>query len=97
VSFEREACEFFDFEDISMNKRVALIVGAGPGISSAFGEALVGDGYRVALAARNLGKLRPLAEAMDAMPFEADASSTVLWDSRMLCSIIPAPASVGTY
>jgi NAD(P)-dependent dehydrogenase (short-subunit alcohol dehydrogenase family) len=75
VSFEREAREFFDFEDISMNKRVALIVGAGPGISSAFGEALVGDGYRVALAARNLGKLRPLAEAMDAMPFEADAAS----------------------
>ncbi len=29
-----------------MNKRVALIVGAGPGISSAFGEALLADGYK---------------------------------------------------
>jgi hypothetical protein len=35
-----------------MNKRVALIVGAGPGISAAFGEALVADGYQVALASR---------------------------------------------
>jgi NAD(P)-dependent dehydrogenase (short-subunit alcohol dehydrogenase family) len=53
-----------------------LIVGAGTGISSAFGEALLADGYRVALASRNLEKLRPLAEAMGAMAFEADASST---------------------
>src|SRR5271165_2146993 len=58
-----------------MNKRVALIVGAGPGISSAFAEALLADGYKVALAARNLAKLQPLAEAMGAMPFETDASS----------------------
>ncbi|MGO9425113.1 MAG: SDR family NAD(P)-dependent oxidoreductase [Steroidobacteraceae bacterium] len=58
-----------------MNKRVALIVGAGPGISSAFGEALVADGYKVALAARNVAKLRPLAETMGAAPFGADAAS----------------------
>jgi NAD(P)-dependent dehydrogenase (short-subunit alcohol dehydrogenase family) len=58
-----------------MSKGVALIVGAGPGISAAFGEALAVDGYRVALAARNLTKLRPLAERMGAMAFEADASS----------------------
>jgi NADP-dependent 3-hydroxy acid dehydrogenase YdfG len=44
-----------------MSKRVALIVGAGPGISAAFGESLVADGYQVALAARDMGKLRPLA------------------------------------
>ena len=30
-----------------MSKRVALIVGAGPGISAAFGESLVADGYQV--------------------------------------------------
>jgi NAD(P)-dependent dehydrogenase (short-subunit alcohol dehydrogenase family) len=58
-----------------MSKPVALIVGAGPGISSAFGEALVTDGYQVALAARNLDKLRPFAEAISALPLEADASS----------------------
>jgi len=34
-----------------MNKPVALIVGAGTGISSAFAEALTAADYRVALAA----------------------------------------------
>src|SRR6202521_2289126 len=58
-----------------MNERVALIVGAGPGISAAFGEALVADGYQVALASRNVEKLSPLATKMDAKAFEADASS----------------------
>ena len=47
-----------------MNKRVALIVGAGPGISAAFGEALAADGYQVALASRNLATLQPLAAKM---------------------------------
>ena len=58
-----------------MRKRVALIIGAGPGISAAFGESLVADGYQVALAARDLGKLRPLAVALGATPFQADAAS----------------------
>lgn len=58
-----------------MSKRVALIIGAGPGISAAFGESLVVDGYQVALAARDLEKLRPLAAALRATPFQADAAS----------------------
>src|ERR1700733_14173550 len=59
-----------------MSKGVALIVGAGPGISAAFGEALVTDGYQVALASRDMAKLSPLAMKMNAKAFEADASST---------------------
>jgi NAD(P)-dependent dehydrogenase (short-subunit alcohol dehydrogenase family) len=58
-----------------MSSRSALIVGAGPGISAAFAEALIADGYRVALASRHLAKLRPLAEGLGAMAFEADAVS----------------------
>lgn len=58
-----------------MTNRVALIVGAGPGISAAFGEALLAGGYRVALAARNLAKLQPLAQAMGASAFAVDAAS----------------------
>lgn len=58
-----------------MTDRVALIIGAGPGISAAFGNALVRDGYRVALAARDMQRLRPLADAMGASAFAADASS----------------------
>jgi NAD(P)-dependent dehydrogenase (short-subunit alcohol dehydrogenase family) len=58
-----------------MSKGVALIVGAGPGISAAFGEALVTDGYQVALASRDMAKLSPLAMKMNAKAFEADASA----------------------
>jgi NAD(P)-dependent dehydrogenase (short-subunit alcohol dehydrogenase family) len=58
-----------------MSKGVALIVGAGPGISAAFGEALVTDGYQVALASRDVAKLSPLAMKMNAKAFEADASA----------------------
>jgi NAD(P)-dependent dehydrogenase (short-subunit alcohol dehydrogenase family) len=59
-----------------MNKPVALIVGAGPGISAAFGEALVAEGYQVALASRSLEKLKPLAGKIGAAAFEVDASSS---------------------
>jgi NAD(P)-dependent dehydrogenase (short-subunit alcohol dehydrogenase family) len=58
-----------------MIHRVALIVGAGPGISAAFARALVADGYQVALAARNEEKLQPLAAAIGARAFVADAGS----------------------
>ena len=58
-----------------MSSSIALIVGAGPGISSAFAQALVTGGYQVAVAARDASKLRPLADALGAQPFEADASS----------------------
>jgi len=58
-----------------MSQPVALIVGAGPGISGAFGTALVSAGYRVGLAARNLERLRPLAAGMGATAFAADAAS----------------------
>jgi NAD(P)-dependent dehydrogenase (short-subunit alcohol dehydrogenase family) len=58
-----------------MTKPVALIVGAGPGISLAFSEALVKSGYAVAMASRNLENLRPLALSVGAIPFTVDASS----------------------
>jgi NAD(P)-dependent dehydrogenase (short-subunit alcohol dehydrogenase family) len=58
-----------------MTAPVALIIGAGPGISGAFAQALVADGYNVAVAARDLGRLKPLADGIGATPFEADASS----------------------
>ncbi len=58
-----------------MNQPVALIIGAGPGISGAFAQALVADGYQVALAARHPAKLQALAQTVGATPFEADAAS----------------------
>jgi NAD(P)-dependent dehydrogenase (short-subunit alcohol dehydrogenase family) len=58
-----------------VSKPTALIVGAGPGISLAFAEALVKSGYAVGVASRNVEKLRLLAEPMGAVPFLVDASS----------------------
>ncbi len=57
-----------------MTHPVALIVGAGPGISGAFAAALAAKGYRVAVAARDLSKLQPLAASLAATAFEVDAS-----------------------
>lgn len=60
-----------------MDNRIAVIVGAGPGISGSFGEALVADGYKVALASRSLVKLKPIAAAMGAMAFEVDGPAGI--------------------
>jgi len=54
--------------------RRALIVGAGSGISAAVARMLAEEGVRVALAARNTEKLAPLAQAITAPTFAADAA-----------------------
>jgi NAD(P)-dependent dehydrogenase (short-subunit alcohol dehydrogenase family) len=52
----------------------ALIVGAGPGISASVARALKSAGLEVALAARNVEKLAPLAAEIGAATFAADAA-----------------------
>jgi NAD(P)-dependent dehydrogenase (short-subunit alcohol dehydrogenase family) len=52
----------------------ALIVGAGPGISASLARALRSAGVEVGLAARNVGKLTPLAAEIGAATFAADAA-----------------------
>lgn len=52
----------------------ALIVGAGHGLSAAVARAFAREGMRVALAARNPGKLRPLCDALGAAAFAVDAT-----------------------
>ncbi len=54
--------------------RVALIVGAGPGISASVARGLAASGLKVGLAARNIEKLAPLAAEIGAETFAADAS-----------------------
>jgi NAD(P)-dependent dehydrogenase (short-subunit alcohol dehydrogenase family) len=53
----------------------ALIVGAGHGLSAALAHAFAGAGMKVALAARSIGKLQPLAQATGADVFACDASN----------------------
>jgi NAD(P)-dependent dehydrogenase (short-subunit alcohol dehydrogenase family) len=54
--------------------RTALIVGAGTGISASVARSLAAAGLKVGVAARNIDKLAPLADAIGAMRFAVDAS-----------------------
>jgi len=54
--------------------RIALIVGAGWGISASFARGLAAAGLRVGLAARNVEKLAPLGAEIGAETFAVDAS-----------------------
>ena len=54
--------------------RIALVVGAGLGISASFARGLAAAGLRVGLAARNAEKLAPLAAEIGAETFAVDAS-----------------------
>jgi NAD(P)-dependent dehydrogenase (short-subunit alcohol dehydrogenase family) len=57
-----------------MNRsETALIVGAGSGLSASIARALAKEGVRVALAARNPGKLAPLAHDIGALALACDA------------------------
>src|SRR5262250_711344 len=54
--------------------RIALIVGAGSGISASFARGLAAAGLGVGLAARNVEKLAALASETGAVTFAVDAS-----------------------
>ena len=54
--------------------RCALIIGAGPGISASLTWRLSKIGLQVGLAARDVDKLKPLAEGTGAAAFALDAS-----------------------
>jgi NAD(P)-dependent dehydrogenase (short-subunit alcohol dehydrogenase family) len=58
----------------SLPYRTALIVGAGPGISASLARKLSASGVQVALAARHVEKLAPLAVEIGASIFSVDAS-----------------------
>ena len=52
----------------------ALIVGAGPGLSTSLARQLTARGVKVALAARNIDKLNELAGETGARTFATDAA-----------------------
>ncbi|TWB14153.1 short-subunit dehydrogenase [Nitrospirillum amazonense] len=57
-----------------MSGKSALIVGAGKGISASLARLLAAEGYRVALAARNTGKLAELVAETGARAYAVDAA-----------------------
>jgi NADP-dependent 3-hydroxy acid dehydrogenase YdfG len=52
----------------------ALIVGAGPGLSASIARLFAREGIKVALAARNIGKLAPITEETGAHAFAVDST-----------------------
>jgi NAD(P)-dependent dehydrogenase (short-subunit alcohol dehydrogenase family) len=58
----------------NLENKVALIVGAGSGLSASIARNFAGAGMKVALAARSVGDLAPLAAKIGATTFAADAS-----------------------
>jgi len=59
---------------MSTNYRIALIVGAGSGLSASLARLFSKNGMKVALAARSPGKLGPLARETGASVFACDAT-----------------------
>ena len=57
------------------DKPVAIIVGAGPGLSAALARKLAGSGHAVVLAARNTDKLNELVEETSGLAVGCDATS----------------------
>jgi len=55
-------------------KGIALIVGAGTGLSASLARALHGGGYEIALAARGMEKIEELCESLNANGYQCDAS-----------------------
>ena len=58
----------------NLENKVALIVGAGSGLSASIARSFAGAGMKVALAARSVDDLGPLAAKIGAATFAADAS-----------------------
>jgi NAD(P)-dependent dehydrogenase (short-subunit alcohol dehydrogenase family) len=59
---------------VDLKDKVALIVGAGAGLSASIARSFAGAGMKVALAARSVGDLGPLTAEIGATAFTADAA-----------------------
>jgi NADP-dependent 3-hydroxy acid dehydrogenase YdfG len=57
-----------------LKNKVALIVGAGSGLSASIARSFAKAGMKIALAARSVGDLDPLATEIGAATFAADAT-----------------------
>ncbi len=57
-----------------LNDKLALIVGAGSGLSVSIARSFAAAGMKIALAARSVGDLGPLAAEIGARTFAADAT-----------------------
>lgn len=78
-----------------MSKPLALIVGVGDGLSASLARLLFKEGYSIALAARDTGKLTDLARETDASCYACDA--TKVNDVQKLFASLESPPRVAIY
>lgn len=71
-----------------MDSRVAVIVGAGPGLGAAVARALGRAGFAVALIARNEAKLTALGEALQAEDITAGWTAADVTDTDELTAAV---------
>lgn len=71
-------------------KGPAIIIGYGPGVSGAVAEALAGEGYPLALVARDAGKLEAAVSAFVARGIKAQAFATDAGDAASLAKALDA-------
>ena len=78
-----------------MTQPLALIVGAGDGLSASLARLLHREGYRIALAARNIDKLANLADETNATTYQCDAASPQ--EVAAMFAELKGPLSVAIY
>jgi NAD(P)-dependent dehydrogenase (short-subunit alcohol dehydrogenase family) len=78
-----------------MNRPLALIVGVGEGLSASLARLLHKEGFRLLLAARDVGKIAALAEETGARCLACDASKRA--DVEALFAAVDGPLRVAVY
>lgn len=82
-------------ERLRLDGRIALVTGASGGLGAHFGQLLAGLGARVALAARRIDKLQPLAERIAAAGGQARALALDVTDAASVRACLDELASWG--
>lgn len=79
-----------------MNNNIALIVGAGSGLSASLARAFTREGMRCVLAARKTDKLKPLCDELNATAIACDSAQPAQVDAlyAQLDTLCDAPAVV---
>lgn len=79
-----------------MTKNIALIVGAGSGLSASLARAFTREGLRCVLAARHADKLKPLCDELGATAVACDSSQPAQVEAlfKQLDQLTDAPAVV---
>jgi NAD(P)-dependent dehydrogenase (short-subunit alcohol dehydrogenase family) len=80
-----------------MATEIAVIAGAGSGLSASLARLLTREGFRVVLAARNIGKLAPLVEETGALAVETDVADAASVENLFAVADKAGPLSLAVF